>query len=169
MQLFALRIKNKKLAPSLGFTLIEILVVLAIIGVMLVSVAIKTFPDERQILRQEAERLGLLLEQARDEAFTSGRSIAWSMQNNTYGFSRLNAERQWAPIAENPALRMRTLPAPVTLTVVTINQEKVPLNERLIFTPSGLNSSFTATLALHDHRVHLSGDSAGRVQVIDEN
>ncbi len=152
-----------------GFTLIEILVVLVIIGLMLTTVVIKAFPDERQILRQEADRLGLLLEQARDEAFVSGHSVAWTVQHQTYTFWRLNAERRWAPIAGNHTLRLRTLPATIRLTELTINAVKVPVGEHLIFSPSGLNSSFVATLELHAHRVHLIGDSAGRIQVKDEN
>lgn len=164
-----IRMKKNNIARLHGFTLIEILVVLVIIGVMLAGVVIKAFPDDRQILRQEADRLGLLLEQARDEAFISGRSIAWSIQNQTYAFSRLNAERQWVPIAGNQTLRMRTLPASIRLTALNINGVKVPVSERLIFSPSGLNTPFIAALELQGHRVHLLGDSAGRVQVKDEN
>jgi len=152
-----------------GFTLIEILVVMVIIGIMLVSVAIKVFPDDRQTLRLEAERLGLLLEQARDEAFLSGRSIAWSMQKNSYAFSSLNAERQWAPLTNNQILRARPLPASVTLSAISINQVPVALSERLIFSPSGLNTPFIATLELHGYQLSLQGDSVGRVKIKDEN
>lgn len=164
-----MQMKNSISARAYGYTLIEILVVLVIIGVVVASVTVKAFPDERQILRQEAERLGLLLEQARDEAFLSGRSIAWSMQNQTYGFWKLNAARQWTPVVDNQGLRSRTLPASVILTELTINAVKVPVSQNLLFSPSGLNTAFTVTLAVHDQRVHLSADSAGRVQVSDEN
>lgn len=152
-----------------GFTLIEILVVMVIIGIMLASVAIKVFPDERQTLHQEAERLGLLLEQARDEAFLSGRSIAWSMQQQSYVFSSLNAERQWTPIANNQILRTRPLSASVNLSALSINQLPVGLNTRLVFSPSGLNTPFSATLELHGHQLSLEGDSVGSVKIKDEN
>ena len=151
-----------------GFTLIEILVVLLIIGIMLTSIAVKVFPDERQVLRQEADRLSLLLEQARDEAFISGRSIAWSAQNEGYIFWRLNLQRQWEPIATGHPLRARKLPPAMTVTSLSINQVKVPPGERLVFTPAGLNPSFAATLDLHEHRLRLSSDSLGQIKIQDE-
>ena len=152
-----------------GFTLIEILVVLVIMGVLLVSIAIKAFPDDQQILRQEADRLGLLLEHARDEAFLSGRSIAWSSRDQTYAFWQLNAERQWAPMTNNQILRLRTLPNAVTFSSLKINQVNVALNTLLVFSPSGLNTPFAATLELHDHRVHLLGDSVGNIRIKNAN
>mgnify|MGYP000365491190 CR=1 FL=1 len=148
-----------------GFTLIEILVVLLIIGVMLASIVVKAFPDERQVLRQEADRLGLLLEQARDQAFISGRSIAWSAQNEGYTFWKLNAQRQWEPIAGDQNLRARQLPPPMSVTALFINQVKVPPAERLVFSPSGLNPSFVVTLAMHQQSLQLASDSLGRIQV----
>lgn len=151
-----------------GFTLIEILVVLLIIGVMLASIVVKAFPDERQVLRQEADRLGLLLEQARDQAFISGRSIAWSAQNAGYTFWRLNAQRQWEPIVADQTLGARKLPPPMVVSNLFINQVKVPPGERLIFSPSGLNPSFVATLALQEQRLRLASDSLGRIQIQDE-
>lgn len=155
--------------PRHGFTLIEILVVLVIVGVMLAGIVVKTLPDQHQILRQEAARLGLLLEQARDEAFVSGRSIAWSGQNASYGFWRLDAERQWIPMTNHQTLRLRAFAPDVSLAALRINQVKVPLNARLVFSPSGLNTPFVATLASQAHRIQLTGDSSGRIKIEDEN
>lgn len=164
-----MQLNAHKIIPWRGFTLIELLVVLVIVGVLLASIVVKTLPDQRQILRQEATRLGLLLEHAREEAFLSGRSIAWSAQNERYGFWRLNAERQWTPITNHQTLRLRSLAPAVRLAALTISQVKVPLSERLVFSPSGLNTPFVATLALHDHQLRLVGDHNGQVKIEDEH
>ena len=51
-----------------GFTLLELLVVLVIVGITLGTVAFNAMPDEQQILQNDAQRIALLLQLARDEA-----------------------------------------------------------------------------------------------------
>jgi len=80
-----------------GFTLIEILVVLVIVGIMVGLVAVRMMPDDDRVLRSEAERLALLLEQARDQAVASGEPIAFSMEQGRYRFWALDADNQWTP------------------------------------------------------------------------
>ena len=57
-----------KLRSKKGFTLIELLVVLVIIGIALGLVMVQLMPDRRAQLREESERLALLLENAGMEA-----------------------------------------------------------------------------------------------------
>ena len=156
------------LVPARGFTLIEILVVLVIVGVVLATVVVKVLPDDRQALQQETSRLALLLEHARDEAFVSGRSIAWSAEDGAYAFWRRDQERKWQPLTGNEVLRERHFPSSVILTGLTINRVEVATSERLIFSPSGLNAPFEAVLVLHDQRLVLAGDNTGRVKVRDD-
>lgn len=148
-----------------GFTLIEILVALLIIGVISASIVVNAFPDEREILQQEANRLGLLLEQARDQAFIGGRSIAWSAQDDGYTFWQLNAQHQWEPITGDQVMRARKLPSSMAVSALLINQVKVARGDRLIFSPSGLNPAFDAILTLHEQQLRLSSDSLGQVQI----
>ncbi len=55
-------------------------------GIALGMVAVQLMPDERAALREEAQRLALLLENAEMEARASGRSLAWSAEKNGYRF-----------------------------------------------------------------------------------
>ncbi len=93
-----------------GFTLIELLVVLVVMGVALGLVAVQLMPDNRAILREEAQRLALLVENAGMEARVSGRPLAWSGEKNSYRFWKKNDYADWVRIEDAAAFRARTLP-----------------------------------------------------------
>jgi len=152
-------------AAARGFTLIEMLVVLMIVGVALAMVSVNFAPDNRQALENEARRLALLFEQARDEAVTSARAIAWSGDNTGYQFSRRNAEWNWATIADEQIFRPRELPEPVKLADLRVNESKVGPDERLIFSPSGFNAPFALALAAGSERLTITGDAGGRIRI----
>lgn len=67
----------KRLRRSAGFTLLELLVVMAVIAVG-VSLVVMTLPDgDAARLDEEGERLSTLLETARVESRTSGMPVWW--------------------------------------------------------------------------------------------
>lgn len=146
-----------------GFTLIEMLVVMFIIGIVLTIASVNFSRDPRQILETEAEALSLLLQQARDEAITSGASIAWRSDSGAHAFFELDAEGKWRPMQSY--FRARQWPPQVQLTNLQINGVKAAPNEALTFSPSGFNSPFKLTLALNDARVAMSGDALGRIKI----
>ena len=51
-----------------GFTLIELMVVLVIIGIASVAISLSIKPDPLQLLRKDAERVAQLLQIAQAEA-----------------------------------------------------------------------------------------------------
>ena len=80
-----------RLRAQLGFTLIEILVVMAIVGIVVALAAVRFGMSDVDTLQREAERLSLLLETARDEAIGLGQPIGFSAQPGTYRFWQQDA------------------------------------------------------------------------------
>jgi len=92
-----------------GFTLLELLVVLLIMGLFAGLVAAISHPDERALLRVEAERLAQLLDLAAAESQLTGRPTAWTADGAQYRFWRWRDDTGWTEARED-ALRARSLP-----------------------------------------------------------
>jgi general secretion pathway protein H len=138
-----------------GFTLIEILAVLAIIGVAIALAQVRFARSAAQTLDDEARRLALVLEFARDEAMTQGCTVAW--------ISRSDSHRVGCRRAAEYATH--AWPRGIALERVSIAGVPVSRDAALLFTPSGINAPFELILATEGHRVLLSGDALGRVSV----
>lgn len=148
-----------------GFTLIEILVVLVIIGIMAGLVGVNMMPDDDRVVRNEAQRLALLLEQTRDQAVASGEPIAFSVESRRYRFWTRDAENQWMPHHGDELLQDRPLADGVQLAALQVSQTSLAPGERLLFLPAGSNAPFTADLVLNAAHARIRGDSLGRVRV----
>lgn len=98
-----------------GFTLIELLVVLVIIGLTLGLVTVNLAPSQRQAMQQDAQRVALLLQLARDEAIVRNRPIAFEASEQGYRFL-VRDGREWKTLPQDDMLREREFKrAPVTL------------------------------------------------------
>lgn len=85
---------------SSGFTLVELMVVLAILALAATAVAL-TIPGEERSVRSEADRLAARLAAARDVAVIEGRSVAVNLAPSGYGFER-RIEGEWQPVPGRP-------------------------------------------------------------------
>lgn len=151
------------LARTRGFTLIEMMVVVVIIGIILAVARVNLMPDEQQVVSDEATRLALLLELACDTAATRGTTLAWSVSPQGYVFSQQNDKGDWVEQVAIDTLRPRVLPEGLRVVSLTIQHQPVPLNEKLLFTASG--TAFEMVLAFKNHQRRVLGNLAGRVWV----
>ncbi len=119
-----------------GFTLIEVLVVMAILGILSTFVMLSTAPDRRGEARNEATRLGLVLEAALQQSQWGGRTIAWSADAKGYRFWRADSERRWEPIAGDELFRPRLLAEGMSVSAIEIEGQALPPGALLIFPPA---------------------------------
>jgi general secretion pathway protein H len=91
-----------------GFTVIELLVVIVILGIVAGMVTLSVAPSEQRRLTEELDRLAALFRLAHDEARISGRAITWQAGADGYRFVVSDDERD-ASEPDDP-LRPRTWP-----------------------------------------------------------
>lgn len=160
--------KGGSRAPTLGrgFTLLEILVVLFIVGIALSLITVNFGRDRGAQLEDEARLLALLLESARDEGIASGRSLAWRANEDGYAFLRRERGLGWVALGGDEHFKARAWPSQIALAQLRINGIEVTPGEALVFTPSGLNLPFQLVLASENWQVVLDGDFAGAIRLI---
>ena len=96
-----------------GFTLIELMVVLALVALATASVAMAMRSSDRDQLEREAERLGTLLDAARAEARTQSVPARWRVLTDATGTARFAFDAAGFPAAVALAERVANLPTHV--------------------------------------------------------
>lgn len=97
-------------SATAGFSLIEVLVAIAIMGIVVAAVSLSVSPGEGRKVDEEVDRLANLFRLARNEAQLTGRRIEWAADSAGYRFTTDGAPRRPAP--DDP-LRPRPWPFPV--------------------------------------------------------
>jgi general secretion pathway protein H len=151
-----------------GFTLIEMLVVLLIMGLFVGLVSTIAQPDDRALLRVEAERLSQLLDLAATKSRLTGRSIAWTADGPGYLFWQFGEDAYWSEIRDDDSLRARTLPQGMTISGLRVENRRSPEHMRLEFNPYGVTLSFSVEMALGAARFTVAGSPIGEIRVLPE-
>ena len=147
-----------------GFTLVELMVVMVIIGITLGIVSLNAIPSPQQNLQNEAQRLALLLQLARDEAIVRNRLVAFEADGERSRFLVRNDTR-WDPVTGDDLLRERTFKnAPVSLLIDPPGAGAGnPL--RITFGREPVDKPFLLTLAVGNARVAIRADGIGHFVV----
>jgi general secretion pathway protein H len=146
-----------------GFTLLELLVVLVIAGIMLGMVSFNVIPGQRQALQNEAQRIALLLQAARDEAIVRNRQVAFEADSEHYRFL-VRDDSGWQPITGDELLREREFRQSTTLSI------DPPLAEgqhgfRIVFGREPVDKPFVLTMSTGDVSVAIHADGIGHYVV----
>jgi len=151
-----------------GFTLIEMLVVLLIMGIFVGLVSSIAQPDDRARLQVEAQRLAQLLDLAATKSHYAGRSIAWTADGPSYRFWQFSDDTYWTEIRDDDALRARALPKGMIISNLRIENMPSPAQMRLEFTPYGPTLSFSVELSVGSAHETVAGSPIGDVRVLPE-
>lgn len=142
-----------------GFTLLELMVVLAIAGLAATAVLL-TLPDDDATLHAQSDAFARQLLHARDEAILRGRTVQVAVDGAGYRFSREEFGR-WQPLEEGPFAARAWRDG--------VDAVLPPRQARLGFRfgPAGEAEPQALLLGLGQSRVRIAVDPAGKVTVDD--
>jgi len=146
-----------------GFTLIEIAVVMLIIVIVLGIVSVNLQPNPEIAVRDEANRMALLLQDAQQESILQGKILAVAFEPGGYTFLMLDDAGEFKPLSGDEILHERLLTQGVAVTAVDIDGVKEGESPRLVLLPSGEFPAFTITLALGTNQWQVQGKAMGEI------
>ncbi len=156
-------------ASRRGFTLLEILVVVVIIGVLAGAVVLAVDSGSSRQLEREATRFSALLQQACEQAELGGRDLGVLMQDDGYGFAN-QVDGYWKPQPADGVLRERHwidgLRSEMTRDgrrIAFIDADSRELVPQMICYSSGELTPFVLSLKLGDDEVRIEGKGDGAV------
>ncbi|MGY2375607.1 type II secretion system minor pseudopilin GspH [Pseudomonas sp. SDO524_S393] len=145
-----------------GFTLIELMVVLVIIGIASAAISLTIKPDPLHLLRKDAERLGQLLQVAQAEARADGRPITWHADAKGFRFNRPRDGGQGMEAFQDDAqLRPRRWESPAV-------QVRIEPRQTLVLNAEWISPPLRVELSDGQHRLSLQRDNAGLMRVVSQ-
>ncbi|MFT7128829.1 MAG: general secretion pathway protein H [Gammaproteobacteria bacterium] len=106
----------RKHSNTHGFTLIELMVTLVIIGVIVGMASLSIYQNPAKDMEREAARLQMILRLVADEAILQGAEFALSFPKGAYQFLALNNEDHSWSLMKGKEYAKYTLPEHITLS-----------------------------------------------------
>ena len=148
-----------------GFTLIEMLIVIVVIGIASGLVIVNLGGDDRRTAEREAARLAGALEHAAALAQWQSATLGVSAEGRNYRFWRRGADDRWQALVDDDVLAPRALPGEITVIPVSYASAPVATDAVLPFRPSGRNEPYALLLASPAWSVMIAGDPLNRVEI----
>lgn len=146
-----------------GFTLLEIMVVVAIVALATASVTLALRDDSGTRLEREALRLSALIESARAQSRTSGLPVVWRVRPDGFEFIGLPAPRDGnrpAGVSDGP---QRWLNKATSARVL-----QPPGADSLVLGPEPLVPAQRVVIGLDDRQLVLGTDGLGPFTVTEQ-
>lgn len=123
-------VPRKRPAHNAGFTLIELIAVVVIIGIIISFATLSIGQHSDQRLQTEAKRLQHLLRMASDEAIMQTREYAIRFSGEGYSFLVMGADGKFLPIEADPLFAPRKVDDDTKLSL-TIDDHLIEFNPEL--------------------------------------
>lgn len=108
-----MHIRHPRRTKQAGFTLLEIILVVALMGLVVSIISFNVFGnDPKQELEEETRRLQVLFDMASDYAVLNQKQLGLRIDDEamSYEFVTLNDEQKWVPIDSQPIFVLKQLP-----------------------------------------------------------
>jgi general secretion pathway protein H len=155
---------------SKGFTLVEMLVVLLVIGLAAGLAYARLEADPRQTLEHESRQLAAALEHAALLAQWRSEPLGISASGNSYRFWRRGSDANsdlWVALSDDDVLAAHILPAPLYAAAREYAGRPVAADAILPLRPSGRNEPYAIEIASDQWRVLVLADPLNRVAISD--
>jgi len=149
---------RKAFGHSNGFTLIEILVTLVLIGIVMgIALLRLNINNIDSRLQQESARLARIMELADQEAVLQAREIGLYFKKNAYQFLVLESDNKWQEL-DDPLLKAHEIPEDIDVKLTVdgeinldssfTSQEPRP---QIVFSSSGEWTQFEIVLSANEN------------------
>ena len=146
-----------------GFSLIELLLVIAVLGISLTVITPNLGRNHQEILNDEALRLVSLLNYASDESISTGRPLVWEQTASGYRFLQRDERLDiWKPALEIYVLRARQLPEKIHIESAS---NQYGDTRRVFFSAGGVSTPYTIMLSNGDQTKLISGNLIGQASL----